>query len=228
MYRILLTLILLFSYPLFSSAQTTNPDMTVFGYKIGEKLTIPECPCKIVETKTVGSSGVFSIKHFKGYQYAAGLLDPVASTCFERPNIESYNVKKSEQLNPLPAYTDGFIHVRFAPGDAPAKQMCPLAAFDGKIENSKLALVTFTIYTGDADAIVGELKKKYGTNAVVKNYSVQNGYGATLNYYIAIWGFPNLEVALQSSMHRSLSEQFGNVIIAIPQKTSEPEAKRKL
>jgi len=208
MNRIILTLILLSASPLLSLAQTTQPDMTVFGYKLGEKIPIPECPCKIVESKKVGNYGVLSITHIKGYNYKA---------------------KKSDQLNPLPPIANGIINVRFAPQDAPSKEMCPLGSFNASIEDSKLTAVTFTIYTGDVDNIFAALKKKYGNNAVVKPYTVQNGYGASLNYYMAIWAFPNLGVVLESSLHRSLSEQFGSVTIELPKKPEAPaQNQRKL
>lgn len=228
MYKIVLTLLVLSAGTVISRAQTAKPDMTVFGYTIGEKLTIPECPCKIAESKTMGNSGVFSIKHFKGYQYVTGTFQTVPVTCFERADIGKYTVRKSEQLNPLPPFTDGVITVRFAAGDTPAKQMCPLGTFDANVEHSKITMISFTIYAGDADAVFQALKNKYGTNVAIKNGAIQNGYGASLNYYLASWSFPNLEVLLQSSLHRSLSEQFGSVTIAIPQKSNEPEAKRKL
>ena len=222
MNRIILTLILLSASPLLSLAQTTQPDMTVFGYKLGEKIPIPECPCKIVESKKVGNYGVLSITHIKGYQYVSGIGTPVSTTCFERLDIDNYKAKKSDQLNPLPPVTNGIIKVRFAPQDAPSKEMCPLGSFNASVEDSKLTAVTFTIYTGDADNIFAALKKKYGNNAVVKPYTVQNGYGASLNYYMAIWAFPHLGVVLESSMHTSLSEQFGSVTIELPKKGEAP------
>lgn len=229
MNRIILAFILLSATPLLSLAQNTQPDMTAFGYKLGEKLPIPECPCKIVESKTVGNHGVFSIQHFKGYQYVAGLGTPVSTTCFERLDIDTYKVKKNDPLNPLPPLINGLINVRFAPKDAPAQNMCPLGSFNASIENSKLTAISFTIYTGDADNIFETLKKKYGNNAVVKPYKMQNGYGASLNYYMAIWAFPNLGVVLESSLHRALTEQFGSVIIELPKKNAAPdEDKRKL
>ncbi|NHA07170.1 hypothetical protein G7092_25455 [Mucilaginibacter sp. HC2] len=228
MYRIILIVTLLSAHSLFSSAQTA-PDVTVFGFTLGEKLTIPECPCQIAESKTIGNSGVFSIKHFKGYQYTQGKFQPVASTCFERKDIDKYTVKKSEQLNPLPAFSDGEITIRFAPSDAPAKEMCPLGTFDATVGDSKLLAVYSVIYTGDANNIFEILKKKYGTNVSVKSEKIQNYYGATLEYYTAAWGFTNLYVILMSSMHSSLSEQFGKLIIELPPKReAQPEAKRKL
>ncbi|MBB6111065.1 hypothetical protein SAMN05421821_11084 [Mucilaginibacter lappiensis] len=226
MYRVILVIVLLSANSLLSRAQTT-PDMTAFGYALGEKLTIPECPCQIVKSTT--GSGVLYAKHFKGYKYTTGPGIPVSSTCFERIDIDKYTVKKSDQLDPLPAFTDGEIRVRFAPADAPSKDMCPTGTFDASVSDSKLIAVYFIIYTGDANNIFETLKKKYGTNVALKNYQMQNGYGATLNYYTAAWGFPNLYVILLSSLHSSLSEQFGKVTIELPQKSdAQPEAKRKL
>jgi hypothetical protein len=229
MKRILLAIIFLSANALFSHAQSTQPDMTVFGYKLGEKMSIPECPCKIVEAKTVGNYGVLSIKHFKGYQYVTPLGAPVSTTCFERADIGKYNVRKSDPLNPLPELSNGIINIRFAPNDAPAKEMCPFGSFNAVIENAKFTGAVFSIYTGDANNVFEALKKKYGNNAVVQSYKIQNGYGASLDYYTAVWAFPRLTVLLQSSLHSSLSEQFGNVTIELPKKTAPPSAdQRKL
>ncbi|WP_183567795.1 hypothetical protein [Mucilaginibacter sp. SP1R1] len=226
MYRIALGLILLFSHPLFSLAQTTKPDMTVFGYVMGGKLSIPECPCKIAESKT--GNGLLYTKHFKGYAYTTGMFTPVSSTCFERLDIGKYIVKKGEQLDSLPALTNGLIKVRFAPNDAPAQDLCPLGVFNAKIEDSKLAMISFDIRTSDAENVVEKLKKKYGPNVAVKNYQIQNGYGATLNYYMAVWAFPNLGVVLESSKHRILSDSFGTVYIELPQKAEQPKNTKEL
>jgi len=227
MKRIILVVIFLSTNSLFSRAQTTQPDMTVFGYKLGEKISIPECPCKIVESKVVGNYGLLSIKHFKGYQYLAVAGIPVSSTCFERLDLDKYNVRTSDLLNPLPEISNGMINVLFAPKDAPAADMCPLGSFNAVVEDSKLTGVTFLIYTGDANNIFETLKKKYGIGAIVNSYKVQNGYGASLDYYTAVWAFPHLGVLLQSSLHRSLSEQFGSIAIEIPKKSDPPPANQR-
>lgn len=227
MYRLILLFISVIVSCL-SHAQTTNPDMTAFGYKLGEKLSIPECPCSIVESKTEGSHGVFSIKHFQGYQYTAGAFTPVNSTCFERLDIEKYKVRKNEPLDPLPAFTNGGIKVRFASTDAPPRNLCPLGSFNAKIEDAKLVAVSFVIYTGDANGIFETLKKKYGTNVVVTPNKIQNGYGASLDYYTAVWALSNLAVVLESSSHTSIADQFGNVTIFIPAKVDKPKNERAL
>ena len=232
MYRIILTIFLLPVSSLLSHAQTATPDMSVFGFTLGAKLTIPECPCKVVTSKQTGSYGNLNAKHFKGYQYTTltgPLAVPVVSTCFERLDIEKYTVKKSEQLNPLPELTNEHIRIRFAPKDTPSKDLCPLGTIEAAIEESKLTVVSFMINTGDADNTFEILKKKYGTNVVVKKSQAQNGYGATLNYYTAVWPFSNLWVMFTSSLHTSLSEQWGQVMIQLPnKKDAQPDNTRKL
>lgn len=227
--RILLSILLLI-VSLISNAQSTQPDMTVFGYKLGEKLPIPECPCKVVEWNEGTAKGFLSNKRYKGYEYTTGIGNPAINTCFERKDVKmKYKVKRNEQLNPLPPVIDEFITVRFASKDAPSRDICPTGTFDAKIENGKLTSVFFDIYSGDADNVFETLKQKYGTKDIaVKNYQIQNGYGATLNYYVAAWGFPNLWVVLTSSLHRSLSEQFGNVMIGFPIKNEAPKSNRAL
>jgi hypothetical protein len=233
MNRIILPIFLLTASSLLSHAQTATPDMTVFGFTIGAKLSIPECPCNVVTSKQAGSYGALNAKHFKGYQYTT-LTGPLATpvttnTCFERLDIEKYTVGKSEQLNPLPELTNERIKIRFAPKDAPSKDLCPLGVFEASVENSKLVEVSFMINTNDADNTLETLKKKYGLNVAVKKYQAQNAYGATLNYYTAIWPFSNLWVILTSSLHTSLSEQWGQVTIELPKKKDlQPDGARKL
>lgn len=217
MYKRILILLLLTAKISVSYAQTSQPNVSVFGYKLGEKLVIPECPCKIAEAKVQGNHGLLSQKSYKGYAY----LDAAPNiTCFKRADIGKYTVRKSEELKPLPPVYFGLISVIFANTDAPSPSMCPSGEFAAAIEDSKLTFVRFSIKTADADEVFETLKKKYGTNVLVKPFKVQNGYGATLEYYTATWAFKNLHIVLESSFHTSISDLFGSVTIQIPKKTT--------
>lgn len=221
--RIILVLALVAVHPLLSLSQTTQADMSVFGYKLGEKMTLPECKCQVVET-TEGYG--LATKHFKNYQYT--FFSPPSGTgdCFERTDMFNYRVRKKDQLSPLPAVTNGMINIKFDPANTP--KICALGSFGALLADSKLMAITFSIRTSDADEVFETLKKKYGPGVAVKSYQLQNGYGATLNYYIAVWSFPNLIVTMESSEHRSLTDAFGLVSIEIPKPGSAPVDKRPL
>lgn len=224
MSRIILLLTLFAAHPLLSLAQTTQPDMTVFGFKLGEKLSLPECKCKVVETTTDGYG--LSAKHWKGYQYVDMFPAMGAGDCFERTDLGKYTVRKRDKLDSLQPVTTGNINVMFDPANTP--KICALGKFYATLADSKLMAVVFTIMTNAADDVLETLKKKYGSNPAVKNYQVQNGYGATLNYYVAVWSFKNLRVMLQSSNHESLTDHFGTVVIEIPREVEAPKEKRPL
>ena len=69
MCRIILAILLLPVTSLLGCVQTTRPDMTVFGYSLGEKLSIPECPCRIVESKLEGEEGVVMGCEARGFGF---------------------------------------------------------------------------------------------------------------------------------------------------------------
>ena len=225
MSRIILLLTLFAAHPLLGLAQTTQPDMTVFGYKLGEKLPLPECKCRVVET----SEGIgLSTKHYKNYQYVDPFPVNGGGDCFKRSyaDLEKYKVRKRDQLDSLSAITNGVVEVQFDLNNAP--KICVTGKFSATLVDSKLTAVAFTIRSSAADEVLETLKKKYGPNPSVKNYQVQNGYGATLNYYIAVWSFPHLTVIMQSSNHTSLTDSFGTVAIEIPKKEDAPKDNRPL
>jgi hypothetical protein len=204
------------------SAQQT--DMTVFGFKLGDAFSIPECPCSVVEMK----SGVYTGKPFeqfnkyKGYQYSM----PATGYCFQRKNLAKYTVRKKDRLDSLPPVKNEVVEITFAPNEAPA--MCPLGWFDAIVLNGKLTGIGFDILTADAGKDFDILKNKYGPNVSVQNYTMQNGYGASVDYFEAIWNIPNLRVDLLSSQHRMLSDKFGRIMISLPLAGQQAEDKRPL
>jgi hypothetical protein len=101
-------------------------------------------------------------------------------------------------------------------------------SLNATIIDSQLTAVNFTIRSIVADDVLETLKKKYGPNVAVKRFQIQNGYGATLNYYVAVWAFPNLTVTLLSSTHQSLSDPVGAVTIQIANQVAVPKDKRAL
>jgi len=225
MYRIILVLTLSLIRPFLSPAQTKDADMTVFGYKLGENLPVPECKCMVVEI----SEGIgLSTKHYKSYRYVDPFPVKGGGDCFKRlfADLEKYKVRKREQLDSLRAITNGTVEVQFDLNNAP--KICVTGKFNATLVDSKLTAVSFTIATNAADEVFETLKKKYGPNPSVKNQQIQNGYGATQNYYIAVWSFPHLTVIMQSSNHGTFNDPFGTVVIEIPKKEDAPKDNRPL
>jgi|GEM_PF-4209780 len=225
MYRIIFVLTLFLIHPFPGPAQTKDPDMSVFGYKLGEQLPLPECKCMIVET---AEGYGLATKHYKSYAYVNPFGVKGGGDCFKRlfADLEKYKVRKKEQLDSLRPITNGIVEVQFDLDNAP--KICVTGKFNATLVDSKLTAVSFTIATNASDQVFETLKKKYGPNPAVKNYQMQNGYGATQNYYIAVWSFPHLTVIMQSSNHGSLNDPFGTVAIEIPKKEEAPKDNRPL
>ncbi len=223
MSRIILIFTLFATYSFPGLAQATHADMTVFGYKLGEKLTVRECSCKIVES-TEGYG--LAAKHYKNYTYVDFFPVTGGGDCYKRTDLQKYKVRKKDQLDSLLPVTNGVVDVDFDLNKSP--KICILGKFSATLVDSKLTAVAFSIATNAADEVLETLKKKYGPNPAIKNYQVQNGYGATLNYYIAVWSFSNLTVMMQSNDHTSLTDHFGTVAIEIPKKDEAPKDNRPL
>jgi hypothetical protein len=226
MQRILLLLLLISAGWQVARAQQSTTDMTVFGLTLGAPFTVPECPCKVVDMK----SGTYSGRPFEQFEkyhgYTYEVTDPASGFCFRRKNLNQYTVRRKKQLDSLPPVKNEAVEIVFSKNDAPA--MCPTGQFDAYVKNGILVAINFTILTRDADKDFEILKKKYGQKVSVQNYKMQNGYGASADYYQAIWPLPNLVVSLTSSMHRSLDDAFGEITIGLPLNTPQKEDKHPL
>ncbi|NHA03222.1 hypothetical protein G7092_05430 [Mucilaginibacter sp. HC2] len=198
--------IILFLAPVWANAQTTQPDMTVFGYKLGEPLHVPECSCEI---KAYLGGTRFNKKEYYEYTYP-----PLSAVdCFERGDLNKYDPKKTKSL---PEVTNGFIDIYFAKNKIPA--ICPVISFTAGILDSKLIGITFKIRSDEANSDLEQLKQKYGNDVSIKRYQLQNGFGATRNCFSATWTFPALTVTLLSADGTTYTSPYGTVTIAIPQK----------
>ena len=223
MSRIILALTLFATTPLLGLAQTSQADMTVFGYKLGEKFAVPECKCRIYEWSD--APGIMG-KRYKNYQYTEMFPAKGTGDCFQRPGLDQYKVRKKDELPPLPAITNGVVQVNFDLSNAP--KMCVVGSFSATVTDSKLTAIVFSIKAADADNVLETLKQKYGPKVTIKNFQAQNGYGATMSYYVAVWSFTNLTVTLVSSEHKRLDDPFGFVAIEIPKEVPKPKDNRAL
>ena len=102
--------------------------MTVFGYKLGEKLLLSECKCMVVET----SEGIgLSTKHYKSYAY-----------------VNPFPVKGGgDSLHPI---TNAIVDVQFDLNNAP--KICVTGKFSATLVDSKLTAVASDLTTGTPTA----------------------------------------------------------------------------
>lgn len=223
-YIILLNnIVLIVLFPMFTFGQTLKADMDVFGYKIGEPLNISECRCSVHEDTLLGGTR-FHRNIVKFYQYIDNSL--IDSDCFERIKLDQYRVKKKEALPILEQIKTGKIEIHFSKKNKP--QICAQDFFYAGISDSKLTDISFKINSINADRVMSQLKKKYGSNYIIKSFKAQNHYGATIEYYVATWRFSNLTVTFSSSTATTIDDPYGEVWISLPSTDNKPDNDRGL
>ncbi len=166
-------------------------------------------------------------KHFKTYMYADPYNQKGSKDCFERSDLEKYKVRKKDQLDSLPVFTNGMIKVMFDPAHIP--RIMPSGHFNATLVDSKLMAASFTIKTADADEVFATLKKKYGTNVTVTPYQLQNGYGANpelLSCRMVFSQSKGVDVKQTNTTH---SQTFlVSYSLKYPRRQEEPKEKRAL
>lgn len=141
-------------------------DMTVFGLKLGEKFTVPEC-------ERIGN-----------------FYNNNKSTCYKRDSIYSNNKKI---LPTEPIITDE-VEIDFPLSEAPT--MASYGTIVATIINGTLEGISFnTRGISDNEDVLVTLKEKYGKPTVLIPTKTQNRLGATFDFYIASWKFDNLDVS---------------------------------
>lgn len=146
-------------------------DMTVFGFTLGEKLSVAEC-----ERKSFG------------YGYSK-------TVCFERFSkyVNGVDVYPTEPI------TNENITIKFPYSDSP--QMVKGSGVSAIVLDGKLEGVSFaTSGVTDADDVIASLKEKYGKPLNFIPRKVQNRMGASFDTFIAGWTFDNLDVSFYSVM----------------------------
>lgn len=207
-------------------AQQNKTDMTVFGFTLGTPFSIPECPCTVGEVPIPVMTGkpFEQFDRYKGYTYVVG--QPAKGVCFRRKNLEKYTVRRKKQLDSLPPVTNESVEICFSRNEAPA--ISPTGTIDALVSKGNLQAISFVIYSADASKDFDILKNKYGSNANIESFKLQNDYGASLEYYKATWDLPGLKVILLSSLHRTLSETFGQIFITQASTEPKPQDHRPL
>jgi hypothetical protein len=176
---------LLTSFRVYASAQ----DMTVFGMKLGEAITVPECPRIKVP-----------------YDKSKTRYDTGKITCYQRTAVygslssDGEADEKTFKKNPPPPLVTENVVVSFAYDEKPEIVFSDATAeiIDGKLEG--ITFGTGGIYA--ADSTLKRLKDKYGDKMTLVPRVVQNQMGAAYKVSDAAWTFPNLSVTFLSVTDR--------------------------
>lgn len=148
---------------------STATDKTVFGIRLGEKFSIPEC-----EKSKVGLQ--------LRYKFSSDKL------CFER------NFNRVQESGGI--INDSVI-VKFPISDAPqimsSYEMFALV-LDGNLEGIGFN----TAGIRNAEMVLEKLKEKYGSPSTLVPKKVQNRLGASFDAFDAVWNLQDLVVLFQS------------------------------
>ncbi len=148
---------------------STAIDKTVFGIRLSEKFSIPEC-----EKSEIG----LQLK----YKFSSDKL------CFER------NFRRVQESGDI--INDSVI-VKFPVSDAPqimsSYEMFALV-LDGNLEGIGFN----TSGVSNAEIVLQKLKEKYGSPSTLIPKKVQNRLGASFDAFDAVWNLQDLVVLFQS------------------------------
>ena len=146
--------------------------MTVFGLKLGQKFTLPECR-RMKITKN----------HFV---YSGGDSD----WCYQR--IDASVDEAKEQ--PI---TNATVLISFPFADRP--QLVSGLSISGQVLDGNLEGIGFnTLGVRDSDEILSALTEKYGKPTAKDSSEVKTQIGATFPRILASWKLPNLVIVFQS------------------------------
>jgi len=155
-------------------AQSKQADATVFGFRLGERLSIPEC-ARLTKKSII---------------YAENDNSP----CFERI------LSPLEKLHP-PLSANETITIFFPIGQDPS--MISGRTILGQLVEGNLESIGFsTRGIENQDEILASLVAKYGDAGTLTEEEKQNAFGATFDSHLAIWSFSNLSVIFQGTTDR--------------------------
>jgi hypothetical protein len=163
-----------------ASAQTKTVDATVFGFHLGEKLTVPECPFETRNMLYVDDSSV-----------AAYLGIPLSkSVCFEHSD---------PALVGHPLQTEHDVRLQFPDGASPAISGNVYATvIDGSLEAMKIWTPGYSVQASDLNI----LKAKYGTPSSISISREQNSFAAQYENVHARWHRGDVSVAFDGVVGR--------------------------
>lgn len=158
-------------------------DMSVFGMRFGQPLTIPECA--------------------KKDKYSLDYESFPAHTCYERlmtyERFASEVFKRYDKKHPppsLPPLGTEEVRINYPYAERPEIANTTVGAI---LIDSKLEGISFgTRGLADANSVLERLKTKYGTSPTVVATKVQNRLGGSFDAFYAVWAFPDLRVGFHS------------------------------
>ena len=156
-------------------AQTKSADDTVFGMRLGEKFSIPEC-----------------VRLKKSNLYAEN--DP--APCYERIGLTWG--KKTQHDSPVTndTVTILFPFIQRPPIISGLKITAQIV--DGNLES--IGFNTMGLQT--QDQTLSALKEKYGDPTSLAELKKQNNFGATFDSHFSVWKFEKFTVVFQGTTDR--------------------------
>jgi len=152
--------------------KTKEANPTVFGIRLGEKLSIPEC--KRSNPKNL----------LPGYYDS---LYTSAIRCYERDDART--------AKPNAPIVSARVDILFPTEEIP-HSVTFFDSISGQVVDGNLEYVTIVTCGLDCqDAALGMLKEKYGQPSDLTEEDKENGYGAVFTSHLAVWSqFANLRV----------------------------------
>jgi len=153
-------------------AQPVAKDLTIFGNKLGEPLSVPECPREVVK-KGVGK-----------------YLSNVTSICWRHYNDEG---DKYESKGVSHGYQKWLV---LPSSEAPIYSTTNkyfIYVIDGRFEGINIGTLGYRTQ----NRVYQDLTAKYGEPSELTRKTVRNIYGASFELYKAIWSLENLSVLFE-------------------------------
>jgi hypothetical protein len=154
-------------------AQRKVPDMTVFGFHLGEKFAIHECSREI---------DVVSLQETRRY-----VIQNPLSPCFEWLDITTKYISDNTPVKTAK------IGINLPVDQTPAilsESLVNAQVVDGNLES----IYYSTAGLKSQDRVLAMLEKKYGKPTRFKEDRKQNAFGALFVSHYAEWGFLNFTV----------------------------------
>jgi len=180
---VLIALIVLLASTAF--AQGKSPDMTIFGFRLGDKLTLPECAY---------------IKKMMIY------TENDSAPCYER----FYNFREMKQQTIPPV--NETIQILFPFGNAPSIMAGRKAI--AQVVSGKLESISFNVMGlefRDRDQVLSALKDKYGEPSRIQKEAKQNSFNASVSSLTVDWSFVDLTVSLQDVVTDKIDSGLVNI-----------------
>lgn len=158
-------------------------DMTVYGMRLGEKLTIPECKRAKKPVRLLPGLPIIYLDYYDSGSSAIASISGLSVTdrCFARADAAA-----AKWGDPLGTTR---VAIFFPEGDRP-QFVVPIGSVSGQVVDGKLESVTIaTCGTDCQDETLAVLTEKYGKPHTFEDENKQNKFGAVYTSHKAAWTF---------------------------------------